>query len=111
MHTSHQSISLACIMATLIVSFESVANEDESVRVYIHVRISIHHFTHQNYMYYMKSQVNINWFIFNLIHLNRYICRIRLHIFILINSTFISTGWLYTMTNDDIRLNWKTYIL
>ena len=55
-------------------------------------------------MYYMKSQVNINWFIFNLIHLNRYICRILLHIFILINSTFISTGWHYITMNDDIRL-------
>ena len=83
--------------------FESVANENESVRVYVwiyNVRISIYHF----YMSYMKSQVNINWFIFNLIHLNRYICRILLHIFIPINSTFISTGWHYTMMNDDIRM-------
>ena len=55
-------------------------------------------------MSYMKSQVNINWFIFNLIHLNRYICRIPLHIFIFINSTFISTGWHYTTMNDDIKL-------
>ena len=84
--------------------FESVANEDESVHVYIciyNVRISIYHFYN---MYYMKSQVNINWFIFNLIHLNRYICRILLHIFIFINSTFISTGWHYTTMNDDIRM-------
>ena len=56
MHTFHQSISLACIMATLIVSFESVANEDESVRVYIciynvYVRISIYITSFINFIY------------------------------------------------------------